>query len=79
MKLNNEIKIGLFVTALVFELWHLPTLLLLQRHSSVVALTIVILSFPVAVLFGYIAQRSNNMFGSTIFHVCYDLPLVLAA
>ncbi len=71
-------SLGLAITAVASSLWHLPSLLLIfPRYSLVHTLGLVALLLPASALFGYVAQKSNNLLGSTILHVMYNLPLDL--
>jgi len=70
-------KGGIFLAALVFELWHLPVRVLFQGLAPVLALAGSIFTILPSLLLGYIAWRSDSLLGSTMFHVFYNLPLDL--
>lgn len=60
-----------FMIALVFTGLHLLT-----SYSSDMYIFIAIL-FPLAILWGYIIQRTNNLIGSILFHAGMDIPIML--
>jgi membrane protease YdiL (CAAX protease family) len=68
---------GLFLTALAFELVHLPSRIFALGYTPEYALVIMVATIVPSLLMGYIAQRSGNLLGSTIFHLFYGLPLML--
>jgi membrane protease YdiL (CAAX protease family) len=68
---------GILITALLFLFWHLPGQLLVLNLTFVGVLLWVIVTIPFALSLGFIAQRSNNLLGSTVLHVCFNLPIIL--
>jgi CAAX protease family protein len=70
-------KVGLILTAGFFGLSHLPGQLLVFRASPLTATAYAFLDLPFFLILGYIAQKSDNLFGSTLVHICYNLPILL--
>ncbi|MGA8856563.1 MAG: type II CAAX endopeptidase family protein [Candidatus Bathyarchaeia archaeon] len=70
-------RTGLVVTAIIFNLGHAPTWILLSNMSPGAFVANVILLLPFAILLGYLSQKSNNILGSGIYHAAYLLPLAL--
>jgi membrane protease YdiL (CAAX protease family) len=72
-------RTGVVVTAMIFNLYHAPAWILGSGLTPTAFIANVILSIPFAVLLGYIAHKSDNIIGSTIFHVAYSLPIIVLA
>jgi membrane protease YdiL (CAAX protease family) len=70
-------RTGLLVTAIIFNVGHAPTWILLSNMSPGAFVANVILLLPFAILLGYLSQKSNNILGSAIYHAAYLLPLTL--
>jgi membrane protease YdiL (CAAX protease family) len=68
---------GLVLAALCFGLGHIPGRLLVLKFSPVTAVVVFVLDLPRFLLFGYIAQKSNNVLSSTLVHISSDLPILL--
>ncbi len=67
-------KTGLFLTALISSFSHYPVNVLGPPHESILTATVILFfNLLTPVLLGLIAQRSGNLVGSIIFHLCYDI------
>jgi membrane protease YdiL (CAAX protease family) len=64
---------GLLLTAIWFDLVHIPGWVSDFGATYQDAVIFAVLTIPVSITFGYIAQKSNNLLGSTIFHLIYDM------
>lgn len=70
------VRAGIVVSAFVFDLSHLPTLLLGDSSTAAVS-RFLVLSLPALLLYGYVAEKSESIWGSTLVHSVYNLPLIL--
>lgn len=70
-------RTGLFMTAVLFSLSHVPSLTFAPVHSPATAVGLAVLDLPWFLVIGYIAQKSNNLLGSTTLHICFNLPILL--
>jgi len=67
---------GILLTALVYQLWYYPTMILDVGLSPGFFFANAIATVLPPLLFGYIAWRSDNLIGSTIYHVSYNSLLL---
>jgi membrane protease YdiL (CAAX protease family) len=68
---------GLVVTAIIFNLYHLPADIFAYGLSTTQSVANVGFTLPLAVILGYLALRSDSLVGSSIYHIAYNLPLIL--
>jgi membrane protease YdiL (CAAX protease family) len=68
---------GLIVTAVIFNLYHGPADIFVYGLSTNGFIKNVVLMLPFAIMLGYLALKSNSLVGSSIYHVVYNLPLIL--
>jgi membrane protease YdiL (CAAX protease family) len=64
---------GLLLTAIWFDLVHIPEWVFDFGVKYQDAAIIAMLTIPLSIALGYIAQKSNNLLESTIFHLVYDM------
>jgi membrane protease YdiL (CAAX protease family) len=69
---------GLIFTALVNNIYHAPAWIMVLHMTPIQFIANAILSLPFSILVGYLAQKSNNILGSMLYHVVYDLPFILS-
>lgn len=70
-------RTGLLVTAIIFNLYHAPGLIMVLNRTPAALVADVLLTLPTAILLGYLSQKSDNILGSMIFHIAYNLPIIL--
>lgn len=68
---------GLLLASLLFMFAHVSRWVTDYGDSYQLAFLLVVISIPTAIALGYIAQKSDNLIGSTILHVAYNLPFTL--
>lgn len=70
-------NIGIVCSSVVFLAWHAPLWFIGYGYSPSEFVLAVIAILPVALSYGYIAQRSDNLAGSILLQILYDLPRIV--
>jgi membrane protease YdiL (CAAX protease family) len=68
---------GIICTAVLFLLWHYPAWTIVFGYTRSLFLYSVLFNVPGSLLLSYLANKSGNVWCTTIVHIANDIPVLL--